>query len=225
MGAAGPADRKRDATGGAVTPQFSPAELTVDTGRQQKKLQQEQQQKQRQQKQQQQRQQKQQDRPEAEQAGDAQSSVHVELRVRRNPSYCVRDVEVETHERLQRLQDQGSIESCSVHLWETIEIAPGERRAEATADPREKITEFENWADEHDRTLRPGFQTREVNSILTDDTRTKIVPPILCLAVYEGDSLEAVFPHIEGDRIHTVSDGLERLEAGAEDYLPRIEQT
>jgi hypothetical protein len=164
------------------------------------------------------------DRPEPERARDSRSDVHVELWVRRNLPYCVRDVEKEAYERLRRLRNRGSVESCSLHLWDTVETAPGERRTEPTADSREKITEFENWADEHGCTLRPGFQTREVNSILTDDVRRRVVPPILCLAVYEDDTLGAVFPHVEGDRIHTVSDGIERLEAGDGDYLASLER-
>lgn len=48
--------------------------------------------------------------------------------------------------------------------------------------------------------------------MLDDGTREVWVVPLLTLAVYEEDELEAVYPHADGDRVRTVDDGLATLE-------------
>lgn len=48
--------------------------------------------------------------------------------------------------------------------------------------------------------------------MLDDETREVWVVPLVTLAVYEGDRLEAVYPHADGDCVRTVDDGLATLE-------------
>lgn len=139
----------------------------------------------------------------------------VELWVREAPPYCVRDVLEETYERVRCLEERGIVGSVSVRTWNNVETAH-EPATDHGAVCREKIAEFRDWAIERGYALSPGFQTRKRRSMIDDDVRRELVPPVLCLAAYEGDGLEAVFPHADGGRVHTVADGLDHLEASAD---------
>lgn len=151
-----------------------------------------------------------------EQPEQTAAGGHVELWVRGNSPYCVRDVQEETYARIRRLRESGVIDSFAIELWDTVETSPRTIGTDRAATCREKVAEFQEWAAERDYTLHPGFQIRETSSMLTDDVRRELVSPLLCLAVYEGDALEAVFPHTDGEHIRTVVDGLEWLEADAD---------
>lgn len=154
-----------------------------------------------------------------EQMKHSETGIHVDLWLRENPPYCVRDVQEETYEKLQPLQENGIIASFSCYLWTNIETSPRKTSTEHAAICCEKIAEFEDWANGHGYTLRPGFQTREISAMLTDETREEFVPPILCLAVYKDNTLEAVFPHTDGECVRTVADGVEHLEAETDNHL------
>jgi hypothetical protein len=149
--------------------------------------------------------------------------VHVDLWVRGNLPNRIRDVPEGRHEQLQQLQEAGRIDSLSLRLWQESELVSDETEIETETEhaetSREAIAEFAAWASDHGYTLYPGFQTRETNPRVTDPVRETLVPPILCLAVYRGDTLEAVFPYADGERVYTVADGLERLGSGAVDSL------
>ncbi|WP_349674914.1 HTH domain-containing protein [Haloarcula sp. JP-L23] len=160
------------------------------------------------------------DRADTEPKGQAErveTGTHVELWLRGNPPACVRDAQEEAYERLQRLKRAGRIPSVTSHVWEPIETTPRATDPEHTAVYRETISEFRDWANERGYSLCPGFQTRDMTPMLADESREEIVPPILCLAVYVDDTLTTVFPHADGECVHTVTDGLDRLEAETED--------
>ncbi len=37
--------------------------------------------------------------------------------------------------------------------------------------------------------------------------------PLLCLAVYEAETIRAVYPHVNGEDVHTIHDGVDALES------------
>lgn len=141
------------------------------------------------------------------------TGVHVELWMRRNVPSCVRDVQEAAYERVERLHEAGRIASFSHRSWEPIEMTPDKTSTEHGVRCREKIAEFEAWARDRDVSLGAGFRTCTVSSMVADDRWTELVPPMLCLSVYEDGALETVFPHDDGDCVHTVTDGLSGLEA------------
>lgn len=56
-----------------------------------------------------------------------------------------------------------------------------------------------------------GFDERPIRSEMTGESYTVLVPPTVCLGVYEGDSLVGVFPsRIDGD-VYEVSDFVRAL--------------
>lgn len=152
-----------------------------------------------------------------EQEKRVETGTHVELWLRGNSPTCVRDAQEEAYERLQRLQRAGRIGSVTSHVWEPIETTPRATDPEHTAMYRETMSKFRDWANERGYSLSPGFQTRDTTAMLADERWEEITPPILCLAVYADDTLTTVFPHADGECVHTVTDGLDRLEAETED--------
>lgn len=111
-------------------------------------------------------------------------------------------------DRLERLSEDGEIESFSVESWENQTGSPTE---DAATRPRiavrTTISEFEDWAARHGYSLGPAVDRSK------DDTG-EIEVPIICLAMYgtADDELLAVYPHTDrqGD-VRTVEDGLSAL--------------
>lgn len=139
------------------------------------------------------------------------SQLHATLRLRAFPSHGITDVRYRVLTRLHRLADAGTLASVDVDVWGSHAVTDSlTDHDDATA--AEVVPDFERWAEEHGYTLAPAFACRERGSILGDDTREVWVVPLVTLAVYEGDRLEAVYPHADGGRVRTVDDGLATLE-------------
>lgn len=77
------------------------------------------------------------------------------------------------------------------------------------SDGYEVVTEFERWAADRDCTLRPAFERRSAR--VPEETRLML--PLLCLAVYEAEAIRAVYPHVNGEDVHTIHDGVDALES------------
>lgn len=108
---------------------------------------------------------------------------------------------------LERLSEDGAIESFSVESWENPAGSPaGNAETRPRTAVRMTISEFEDWADRHGYSLGPAVDRSE-------DAAEGIEVPIICLAVYgTDDELLAVYPHTEpGGDVRTVEDGLDAL--------------
>ncbi len=112
-----------------------------------------------------------------------------------------------TVERLDRLAEDGSVESIEFEVWGDL-IPTGEDRTGS----RRAYDEVVDWAEESGYSLAPGFERRETGTIVSEDTRSVVSVPLLCLVIYDGDGIEAVFPCSDGQRTYTVEDGLVGLE-------------
>lgn len=139
--------------------------------------------------------------------------------MRDHAPYGALPVQETVYERLEHLQEEGTIAGVTTAAWggliETVPIAA----TEGFVPPaRARVDEFETWAARHGVTLKPAFETREIGLLTADETREAIVPPVVCLAVYQGDELKRVFPHADGEAVHTVHDGLDRLETDADQF-------
>lgn len=142
------------------------------------------------------------------------SQLRAILKLRSFPSHGITDVRRRTLTRLQRLADVGILSEVDVDAWGSHAVVDSMADPECAASI-EAVSDFERWAESHGYTLAPAFAYRECGSLLDDEAREVTVVPLLTLAVYEGDRLEAVYPHADGDRVRTVSDGIETLEAMA----------
>jgi hypothetical protein len=118
--------------------------------------------------------------------------------------------QTEVINRLQTLTEDGPIADLDIDIWG---VAMGVTQTD-DRDPvrtREMVAEFTQWADAQGYTLRPAFEWRSTDS--TDTPESQIVTPLITLAVYNEERLQAVYPHSNGDEINTVRDGIEALES------------
>lgn len=153
-------------------------------------------------------------------------SVRAVLRLRTLAPSGLNPPQIEVIDRIQALteDEDGPIADLDIDVWEA---SMGITHAD-THDPgdvHELITEFEQWADEHGCTLRPAFKRRSADSAVETETedidnredQDLIIPPLLCLAVYDGETIDAVYPHVDGEEVSTIHDGVEALESMATD--------
>lgn len=142
------------------------------------------------------------------------SQLRATLKLRAFPPHGIADVQRRTLARLHRLVDVGTLATIDVDVWGSHAVMDSLTDHEH-APSLEAVSDFERWAEKHDYTLAPAFARRECGSMIDDETREVRVVPLVTLAVYEGDRLEAVYPHADDDRVRTVADGIETLEATA----------
>lgn len=138
------------------------------------------------------------------------------LYLRSIESSGISDVQRRIMNRLEELAADGLLASADYEVWG--------QGIPATGGPKSHVhaiyDEMSEWADENDRSLTPAFEVRKTQPMGTDEQREVISFPMLCLAIYEGDEVEAVFPHADGDRVYTIDDGLAALEALNDERQP-----
>jgi len=69
---------------------------------------------------------------------------------------------------------------------------------------------FREWARTAGVRLSPGFDSRACYSMETGVCEESLIVPVACLAVYDGETIDAVYPHV-GAEPRTVEDGLDAL--------------
>lgn len=137
----------------------------------------------------------------------------VELRVRNFTPLGAHDRQDVVVARLQNLTDARQIRGYSVSSWsKSLSISPDENLSRAATDSLETVREFEAWAANNGHSLEPGFRRRKLTSFMTERTREVIEVPIVCLAVYNDETLRAVYPYSASGTVYTVADGLDALE-------------
>ncbi len=142
------------------------------------------------------------------------SDVRAVLRLRTQAPHGLNETQADVIDRLQVLSENGTITELDVDVWgSTMGI-----NQPAGLDPtgvQETVSEFEQWADEHDCTLQPAFERRNTESMADEEGRRRetLVLPILCLGVYDGERLEAVYPHVDGEDAVSIHDGVDALES------------
>lgn len=140
----------------------------------------------------------------------ATSPVRAIVRLRTLGPSGLNPPQTEVIERLQTLTEDeaSSVTDLDIDIWG---VSMGTTQTDAR-DPvciRERVAEFKQWVDEQGYTLRPAFEWRPAEAENTGEG--EIVTPLITLAVYEGERLQAVYPHVEGDDVCTVSDGVKAL--------------
>jgi hypothetical protein len=113
--------------------------------------------------------------------------------------------------QLQNLTESGHLDAYSVGTWDKhLGTTTNESPTEIPTRTLGKAREFETWADQTGHSL-PGFRRRTQSSLITDTTQEVITPPILCLALYEDETLSEVVPHSGPEGHHTVTERLQSL--------------
>jgi hypothetical protein len=132
---------------------------------------------------------------------------HARLFVRSEPlSVGRRDA---VAERLETLTREDRLGSHAVDVWGSRVDLRGGGELPRTFD------RFQNWAERADVELEPGFGVRE-GTTLVEEPYEQLVTPAVALAIYDGETLLGVFPHVDGDRLVTVDAALSAL-AGEDD--------
>lgn len=140
----------------------------------------------------------------------------VELCVREQAPGGARDRQRSVYDRLQTLDREDAIERFTVTTWsKTVALSDDGGIPAVGEQARTKYDEFEEWATRRGYDLTPAFDRRSHSPMLAAPYE-EIVFPVVCVAVSEGDQLRAVYPHSEGETVHTVEDGLDVLEARTE---------
>lgn len=144
---------------------------------------------------------------------ESHDSCRAVLRLRTLAPYGINGTLEEIIGRLRTLVEHGPLTDLDVDAWGrsvgTVDGTDG-------PDVRETVEEFTDWARRNDCSLTPAFEWREAESFLEEERGrgSVVVLPLLCLAVYDGDgSLEAVYPHRDGEEVATIHDGVEALES------------
>lgn len=148
-------------------------------------------------------------------------SIRVVLRVRTLGSAGLNPPQIQVIDRLQMLAEDGSIDEFDVDSWgRSMGITQTDNPNPAAK--RELVVEFKRWADQHGCTLRPAFSWRSADEASEQKPSAEIITPLITLAVYTGEELQAVYPHANEDEegVQTVHDGIEALELMTTDAQP-----
>lgn len=124
-------------------------------------------------------------------------------------------------ERARRLVETDVAADLAVETWETKVAVEG---TEPENEPvLSAFNAFSDWARTAAVRLYPAFQTRECYSWTDGSRYTALVLPVMCLAVRSGDTIEAVYPHID-EETYSVFDGLAILAANRHEPAGRSDQ-
>ena len=142
--------------------------------------------------------------------------VRAVLRLRTLGPSGLNPPQIEVIDRLQTLTEgeDGPITELDIDIWGTS-MGITQTAGRDPADTRETVAEFKRWADAYGYTLQPAFDWHSGDSAETGDGQ--IITPLITLAVYnnDGERLQAVYPHVDGNEVHTIHDGVEALESMA----------
>jgi hypothetical protein len=139
-------------------------------------------------------------------------SVRAVVRLRTLGPTGLNPPQIEVLDHLQTLTEDGPIDELDVDVWGgTMGITQTAERD--PADTRETVAEYKQWADAHGYTLRPAFEWR--SAAPEGEENGQIVTPLITLAVYSREDLQAVYPHVD-DEVNTIHDGVDALESMAD---------
>ncbi|MFC6862275.1 HTH domain-containing protein [Halomicroarcula sp. GCM10025817] len=112
-------------------------------------------------------------------------------------------------DRLSGLRSAGVLADFTVTTWpEEIVVGGRNRQSELL----ETIEVFEEWAEDHQLSLRPPFETRTA-SLLVGGSETVLTTPMMLAAAYEDGDIVGIYPCTDGSRTWTIPDLLDALEA------------
>lgn len=120
-------------------------------------------------------------------------------------------------ERLLALERRGGIAAVELTVWgSAVTLDSSCASVGSGVAVARRVRRFRRWARDRDVSLEPALATRTVDSSITGESYERVSLPRLCLAVYEGADLLAVYPHRRGDETRSLGDGIAALEAAAD---------
>jgi len=144
-----------------------------------------------------------------EQSGDFTVQVYV------RPGLLLEPLDA-TVATLQQFETDGVIDGVTVQAWpDTVPLSDPTPYSEVV----DIFERFTLWAEQHDVSITPPFGVRTQSTITSDATRRVLSTPMLCLAVYDGRALSAVYPHADGDDQYSVTSAIAALRTGQFDRI------
>ena len=117
---------------------------------------------------------------------------------------------------LQRLEANGDIDGVTIQAWpDTVPLSDPTPYSEVV----DIFDRFTQWAERHDVSITPPFGVRTQSTLASEMTRRVLTTPMMCIAVYGGRTLTAVYPHADGDDRYSVTDAIAALRAGQFDRI------
>ncbi|MES3516818.1 MAG: hypothetical protein PPP58_04035 [Natronomonas sp.] len=111
-------------------------------------------------------------------------------------------------ETVRRYERQGVVDECAIESW------PAETKlTEAAETVHSRYDQFRTWGEKTSVTLEPAFTRRERTTIVSEDSETVFLLPVLCLAVHIDGELVVVAPHHTETTTYTVEDALSDVES------------
>lgn len=139
-------------------------------------------------------------------------SSHAAVRLRVPTPDDISEVQNDLIGRLQQLVADGLLTHIDIAVWgPAIEATPPDPTDPSSA--REMFLEFDHWARSHGYTLAPAFYRRTAGSLVDEYHPEIIMCPLICLGIYKGETVDAVYPYSDGDRVYTIHDGIKELES------------
>jgi hypothetical protein len=138
----------------------------------------------------------------------------------RGDTYGTFDAQQQVLNRVNRLEANGVFaDSMVAGEWQRIRTMAEDKRSGAIAT----YEEFNDWADRNGHSLEPAFERRTRSYVGMDRVDEVVVFPVVSLALYDGATMEAVFPCTDAERTYTVGDALEAFERGDENWLAQFD--
>lgn len=145
-------------------------------------------------------------------ASETEQLPSVELYVRSLSPTGAQETQEAVLERLDVLAQNSAIRDYSVHVWGKQVDREGTTPADRSV--LERVEVFEEWSERAGATLPSFYETREASSLFAQETNTRLVLPMVCLAEYRDDELRHVAPCVEDGAACTVEDRLDTLTRG-----------
>lgn len=143
--------------------------------------------------------------------------LHAVVRLREPTSDEIKETQTDLIERLHQLVAAGTLTHIDIAVWgPSLEANPAH-----PTDPspiRETYLEFDQWARRQEYTLAPAFYRRAAGSLVDDVHSEVIMCPLICLGIYEGETVQAVYPYSDGETVYTIYDGLTELESESSEH-------
>jgi len=138
----------------------------------------------------------------------------------RGDTYGTFDAQQSVLNRMRALEATDVLDGAVVDGgWQRIRTIDEDGRAGAIATYRE----FDTWAQQNGYSLGPAFEERRRAYVGLDRVDDVVIFPVTTLAMYENDQLRAVFPCSDEEHVYHVSDCLDAMEDGREDWLDQFD--
>jgi hypothetical protein len=143
-----------------------------------------------------------------------QGRVRVELHVRSLAPRAGGRQQDRVIDRLDHLESVGRVDEVAIDVWgRQVGLSSAAARTDAGRYVLDRVESFREWAAETGRSIESFFETRRVESEITDEKYVALVLPSLSLAEYRDGDLAYVAPCSDGGEVTTVPDRLDVLSA------------